>query len=53
MRPSKLKLNEKQRRLVFLIKFIFSEENLLFFLHVKNLFSCYISFENGIYVHLM
>ena len=57
MRPCKLKLNEKQKRLVFLIGFFFNEQNLLLqnwkfshkniFRYVKSPASCHISFQIG------
>ena len=55
MRPCKLKVNEKQKRLSLLIEFLLSGQNLLlqhwkfynknFVCYVKNPFSCHISFQ--------
>ena len=55
MRPCKLKLNEKQKRLSFLIELFFNEQKLLLqnwkfsnknvFCYVKNPFSCHIRLE--------
>ena len=63
MRPSKLKLDEKQKRLVFLIDFLFNVQNILlqdwkfankiFFCYVKNPFSYYISFQIGMYKQMI
>ena len=57
MRPHKLKLNEKQKRLVFFNEFIFNGQNLLlyhwkfsnknFFRYVNTPFSGHISFLIG------
>ena len=57
MRPCELKLNEKQQRLSFLIKFLFNRQYLLLqnwkfsnknvFRYVKNPFSFHISFQIG------